>query len=119
MTLLEALVALVILGASAAGFLGVFQNSARSVQSAESWNQSSALAASTLEDAVRAAKEGTAPDIPSDARARVDLQPWSATVDDIVVSVTLPDGRTMTVHRLVRQARLGQASLEQASQERR
>lgn len=102
MTLLEALVALVILGASAAGFLGVFQNSARSVQSAESWNRASALAAATLEDAVRAAKEGTAPEIIPDAGTRVDLQSWSATVDDIVVNVTLPDGRSMTVHRLVR-----------------
>ena len=107
MTLLEALVALVILGASAAGFLGVFQNSARSVQSAESWNQASALAATTLEDAVRAAKEGTAPDLVPNTQTRVDLQPWSTTVDDIVVQVTLPDGRTMTVHRLVRQQSLG------------
>lgn len=103
MTLLEALVALVILGASAAGFLGVFQNSARSVQSAESWNKASAIVATTLEDAVRAAKDGTAPDVSTaDAQAHVDIQPWSATVDDIVVQVTLPDGRTLTVHRLVR-----------------
>lgn len=103
MTLLEALVALVILGASAAGFLGVFQNSARSVQSAESWNKASTIAAAMLEDAVRAAREGTAagldtPDMP----ARVETRPWSARVDDILVSVRLPDGRSMTVHRLVR-----------------
>ena len=103
MTLFEALVALVILGASAAGFLGVFQNSARSVQSAESWNVASAAAASALEDAVRAAKEGTAPDMTApDPRTRVDMQPWSVSVDDIVVQVTLPDGRTLAVHRLVR-----------------
>lgn len=107
MTLLEALVALVILGASAAGFLGVFQNSSRLVQSAQSWNMASAAAASAVEDAVRTLKEGTTPDIAPDARTRVDMQPWSATVDDIVVQVTLPDGRTMTVHRLVRQASLG------------
>jgi type II secretory pathway pseudopilin PulG len=106
MTLLEALVALVILGASAAGFLGVFQNSARSVQSASSWNEATALAATTLEDAVRGAKEGTAPEVTiRNAQTRVDIQPWSATVDDIIVQVTLPDGRTVTVHRLVRQAR--------------
>lgn len=102
MTLLEALVALVILGASAAGFLGVFQNSARSVQSAESWNTASAVAASTLETAVRSANDGTAPDASLAAGARVDRQPWSANVDDIIVQVTLPDGRSMTVHRLVR-----------------
>ena len=112
MTLLEALVALVILGASAAGFLGVFQTGARSVQSAQSWNQASALASTILEDAVRASQEGMAPDVSTaDAQARVDIRPWSATVDDIVVEVTLPDGRTLTVHRLVRQASRGQASL--------
>ena len=108
MTLLEALVALVILGASAAGFLGVFQNSAQAVQSAAAWNDATARAATTLEDAVRASKEGTTPEVSTgDAQARVDIQPWSATVDDIVVHVTLPDGRTMTVHRLVRQASQG------------
>ena len=108
MTLLEALVALVILGASAAGFLGVFQNSARSVQSAAAWNEATARAAATLEDAVRAAKEGTtAAASIGNAQTRVDIQPWSATVDDIVVQATLPDGRTLTVHRLVRQASLG------------
>jgi type II secretory pathway pseudopilin PulG len=105
MTLLEALTALVILGASAAGFLGVFQNGARSVQSAEEWNRASAAAESALEDAVRAAKDGSSIS-PSSSGAgvetRVELQPWSARVDDVVVQVTLPDGRTMTVHRLVR-----------------
>ena len=104
MTLLEALVALVILGASAAGFLGVFQNSARSVQSAEAWNRASTIAAAALEDATRAAKEGTIRDGSVSGEARVDVQPWSATVDDIVVQVTIPDGRSLTVHRLVRQS---------------
>ena len=105
MTLLEALTALVILGASAAGFLGVFQSGARSVQSAEEWNRASAAAESALEDAVRAAKDGSSI-LPSSSESgvetRVELQPWSPRADDVVVRVTLPDGRTMTVHRLVR-----------------
>ena len=105
MTLLEALVALVILGASAAGFLGVFQNAARSVQSAEQWNTVSAATESALEEAVRAARDGSSIS-PSSSVAgvetRVELLPWSPRVDDVVVRVTLPDGRTMTVHRLVR-----------------
>jgi type II secretory pathway pseudopilin PulG len=106
MTLLEALVALVILGASAAGFLGVFQNGARSVQSASAWNRASAAAEAALEESVRAAKEGTVPNLAPDAVAgvetRVDTRPWSGTVDDVIVRVSLPDGRAMTVHRLVR-----------------
>ena len=104
MTLLEALVSLVILGASAAGFLGVFQNSARAVQSSESWNRASAAAASALEDAVRTVREGAAAPARDerDAQTRTDVVPWSSNVDDIVVQVAMPDGRTMTVHRLVR-----------------
>ena len=106
MTMLEALAALVILGASAAGFLGVFQNGARSMQSASTWNRATAVAEATVADAVRAHSEGTPFDGPSESadglQARVESQPWSATVDDLVVRVTLPDGRTMTVHRLVR-----------------
>ncbi len=107
MTLLEAMVALVILGASAAGVLGVFQNGARSVQSADSWNRASAAAESELEEAVRARMEGTTPTTAtgggeSALETRVDVLPWRGTVDDIVVRVTLPDGRAMTVHRLVR-----------------
>ena len=106
MTMLEALAALVILGASAAGFLGVFQNGARSMLSASAWNRATAVAEATLTDAVRAHTEGTPvdglPELPDGFQARVESQPWSANVDDLVVRVTLPDGRTMTVHRLVR-----------------
>jgi type II secretory pathway pseudopilin PulG len=104
MTLLEALVSLVILGASAAGFLGVFQNSARAVQSSESWNRASAAAESALEEAVRSIREGAATAVPEtgDLQRRTDVVPWTSNVDDIVVQVSMPDGRTMTVHRLVR-----------------
>lgn len=97
MTLLEAFAALVILGASAAGFLGVFQNAARSVQSAAEWNRASATAASAIDGAVR--EELTTP-VPN---ARVESRPWSTNVNDVVVQVALPDGRLLTVHRLVRQ----------------
>lgn len=107
MTLLEALVALVILGTSVAGVLGVFQNGARSVQSADAWNRASVAAESALEEAVRARLEGTittAPvaDVEPGLETRLEVQPWRGNVDDIVVRVTLPDGRAMTVHRLVR-----------------
>ena len=106
MTLLEALVALVILGASAAGFLGVFQNSARSMQSAAEWNRATAAAESVLEESVNARTRGTTTDLPSESTAgietRVDVQPFATNVEDIIVRVTLPDGRSMTVHRLVR-----------------
>jgi type II secretory pathway pseudopilin PulG len=105
MTLLEALVALVILGASAAGFLGVFQNGARSVQSAAEWNRATEAAEAALEESVRARVAGANEPLQMDGAGpptRVEVQQWSATVDDVVVHVALSDGRTMTVHRLVR-----------------
>ena len=106
MTMLEALAALFILGASAAGFLGVFQNGARSMKSASEWNRATAVAEAALEKAVREQLQGsTSPqplEYPEGFEARVQSAPWSANVDDLVVLVTLPDGRTMTVHRLVR-----------------
>jgi type II secretory pathway pseudopilin PulG len=102
MTMLEALVALVILGASAAGFLGVFQSGARSMQSAAEWNRATAVAESVLEEAVRAKSSGEAADFPADGMARIDERPWSANVDEVTVRILLPDGRSLTVHRLVR-----------------
>lgn len=106
MTMLEALVALVILGASAAGFLGVFQNGARSTQSAAEWNRATAVAEAALEESVRARIDGADAEQRlhevSGIQTRIEAQPWSDRVEDLVVTVTLPDGRTMTVHRLVR-----------------
>ena len=106
MTMLEAIAALVILGASAAGLLGVFQNGARSMQSASEWNRASAVAEAAIEQAVRETLQGASTVQPMESsegfEARVQSAPWSANVDDLVVRVTLPDGRTMTVHRLVR-----------------
>lgn len=105
MTMLEALVALVILGASAAGFLGVFQNGARAMQSASDWNRATAVAEAALEESVRARIAGTDTETlndPSGIETRIEAQPWSDRVDDVIVSVTLPDGRSMTVHRLIR-----------------
>jgi hypothetical protein len=74
------------------------------MQSASAWNRATAVAEATLTDAVRAHAEGTALDIRTESLegVRVESQSWSANVDDLIVRVTLPDGRTMTVHRLVR-----------------
>ena len=106
MTMLEAIAALVIFGASAVGFLGVFQNGAQSVRSAAEWNRATAVAEATLEQAVRQTMLGRMADRPVDTpagfEAQVQSEPWSANVDDLIVRVSLPDGRIMTVHRLVR-----------------
>ena len=51
MTLLEALIALVILGLSAIGYLDVFQSSARAVRDADEWTRTVSMAESTMEAA--------------------------------------------------------------------
>jgi hypothetical protein len=104
-TLLEALLALVILGLSAVGYLEVFQGGARAIRAAEDWNRAAALAESTMERAIDARVAGRPADAPVAAPgldAHVEIRPWRGRVDDIAVTVTLPDGRTLVVHRLVR-----------------
>jgi type II secretory pathway pseudopilin PulG len=105
MTLLEALVALVILGFSAVGYLEIFQAGARAIRSADEWNRGTALAESALETAVDARTTDTpivAITPPAGYEASVDVQPWHGRVEDVVVTVVVPGGRTLTVHRLVR-----------------
>ncbi len=102
MTLLEAMTALVILGASAAGFLGVFQASARSAQAAREWHRATAAAGAALEESVRALRDGSEVAAAIPPEVRVSVVPWNGTVDEIVVRAVLPDGRSLVVHRLVR-----------------
>jgi Tfp pilus assembly protein PilV len=104
MTLLEALLAVVILGLSAVGYLQVFQGSAQSIRAAEQWNRAAAVAESYMERELVSRREGAAPP-PSTTdgiSARVQVTPWSGRLRDVTVMVALPDGRTLTVHRLVR-----------------
>ena len=62
MTLLEALAALVILGASAAGFLGSSRTARARCSRRQPGISATAVAEATLKDAVRADNEGTTPD---------------------------------------------------------
>lgn len=104
MTLLESVVALVILGLSAVGFLEVFQGASRSTQDAQAW----VAAVSYAEEGVEAAKIGGAALVGSQLAAapgrmsrRIELRPWRGRVSDVVVTVTLPAGQQFTLHRLV------------------
>jgi len=104
-TLLESLLALVILGISAVGYLEVFQGSSRAVRDAEQWERAAAVAEATLEVELLTRQEGLPairPDIPEGFSAQVEVTPWSGRVTDVVVTVRLPDGKSFTVHRLVR-----------------
>lgn len=111
MTLLEALIALVILSLSAVGYLDVFQSSARSVRDAGEWTQVVALAESAMEGATLGdalqAEQGALPDEWRASRydQRVEIRPWRAGVNEVVVTVTAPRGTTFTLRRLVRERR--------------
>ena len=112
MTLLEALIALVILGLSAIGYLDVFQSSARAVRDADEWTRTVSIAESTMEaatlgDALQAqnALAGRVSDATgavSGFQRRVEVRPWRAHVQEIVVTVTSPRGTTFTLRRLTR-----------------
>lgn len=101
MTLLESVVALAIVSLSAVGYLGVYQESMRGAHTASEWRQAAAQASALLDDAVVAVEAGRLP-APGDSLGRVDVRPWRGRLSDVVVTVRLAGGRTLTVHRLAR-----------------
>lgn len=94
--LLEPLVALVILGLAAVGFLGAFQGTARATGNAQEWVE----AVSRAEAAMEATKLGA----PITSDARVVIVPWTGArgVREIRVIVQLPAGGEFVLHRLER-----------------
>ena len=111
MTLLEALVALVVLGLTASGFLQAFREGGRTAQHAAEWSAAVAAAEATMEGALldAASVGGASPavDAVTRFRPRVAVRPWPGAaqgVDEVTATVTLSGGRTFTLHRLVRRA---------------
>ncbi len=100
MSLLESLVSLVILAIAAVSFLGTFQQSSRSVRNAEQWLRGSEIAEATME-----ARKAGAPVPPNEAgfATTVAEQPIAPGLVDVEVSVVLPDGQRLVVHRIVQQ----------------
>ena len=108
MTLLEGLVALVILGMTAVGYLDVFQSGARSVQQAAEWTRSVAIAESAMEaaalgDALQAQEALGAAD--GRYSRQVVVRPWRGALSEVTVRVTSPRGATFELRRLVRTRR--------------
>lgn len=110
MSLLEALVALVVLGLTAAGYLDVFASGARSARQAAEWDTLTRVAESTMEgaalgDALQAQQAWG--ELPAGYARHVTVAPWRRGVSDVVVTVTGPQGTSFTVHRLVRDPAAG------------
>jgi hypothetical protein len=102
MTLLESIVALVILGLAATGFLELFQRASVATRNTADWSHAVHVAEYTMERAVLAPQPLR--DTVSGMRRTVELRPWGSTrLREITVAVELPPPGTATVtlHRLV------------------
>ena len=99
MTLLEVLVALVIMSLTGVATLQVFGNASRAAHREEEWSQAVFLAEEGLERAkVGGAVEGTEQLAPYTRRTRVS--PWRDGLVVIAVEVTLPGGGTLDLWRV-------------------
>lgn len=127
MTLLEAVIAVVILGLSAVGYLDIYRSSAAATRDAREWARlvataETAMEGATLGDAVQAraglpeavAEAVAGPqrddaarerDGPAPMRAHVEVRPWGEGVREIVVTVTSARGTRFVLHRLARERR--------------
>ena len=105
MTLLEAMVALVILALSAVGYLEVFRAGASAGRDADEWTRTvaiaeSAMEAATLGDARQAQDAVGAP--AAGFRQQLEVRRWRSGIREVVVTVTSPRGVSFTLHRLAR-----------------
>jgi prepilin-type N-terminal cleavage/methylation domain-containing protein len=103
-TLLEAMVALVILGLVVLGYMELFGTTVRTSGAAEAWSQAVAYAEDgmerlKLEPGEAAGRGGEA--LPGGFERRVHAQPWQNGLQHVTVVVTLPGGGEFTLSRLV------------------
>lgn len=101
MTLLESIVALVILGLAAVGFLELFQRASVATRDTASWSRAVAVAELTME---RAVLQSTASRDSADGlQRRVEIRPWKNGLREIIVTVDVPPpvGASVVLHRLV------------------
>jgi len=105
-TLLESLVALVILGIAAIAFLGALHATSGSTRDVEMWQEAVGYAESTMELTKLGAGAATAElDVqPAGLAREVTVTPWAGGqgLEDVAVTVALPGGGHFVLHRLVR-----------------
>lgn len=103
-TLLETMVALVILGIAVAGYLELFGSTTRLGAASAAWSQALSYAEQTLEevklDPARAASRTSEP-LPGGFSRAVRTQAWSSQLQLVTVVVTLPTSGELRVARLV------------------
>jgi prepilin-type N-terminal cleavage/methylation domain-containing protein len=104
LTLLEVMVALVILGLVVTGFLETFAGALRASADGRTWAQALVYAedgqeAVKIEGAVRAT--GSETPLGGGFTRRITLRPWREGVTRATVTVTLPKGARFELDRLV------------------
>ena len=105
MTLLESLIALVILGLAATGFLELFQTTSRSTRDAAQWVEAVSYAEASMEESkLSGIVMGGRAGAPADFSRTITVHPWPGApgVNQVTVTVSLPGGASFVLQRLVR-----------------
>lgn len=103
MTLLEVLVALVVLSLVALSYLEVFHGSHALVASSREWSQAIAYAEDAMERTKLGSAQASAPDgLPGGFRRQVTTRPWQPGLTLVTVTVFLPGEGRLDLNRLAR-----------------
>lgn len=103
LTLLEVMVALVILGLVGTGFLEIFAGALRATAHARSWAQA-LVYAEAAQETIKIGEPAQASGevaLGGGFRRQVSLHPWRQGVARATVTVTMPDGARFELDRLV------------------
>ncbi len=102
MTLLESVIALVILGLASIGFLELFQSTNRGTRNAQEWVTAVAYAEEGIEAVKANAVDASVSNpVPAGFSRTIELKPWRDGMTDVVVTVTMTGGARFVIHRLV------------------
>jgi type II secretory pathway component PulJ len=108
LALLEVLVALVLLSLLVVGYLRLFQGGHRLFARSEEWSEAVRYATDAMERAKTAAVESGAfhlDELPAGWGREVSSEEWEPGVTLVTVTVTLPDGGALALHRLRSEAK--------------
>jgi len=102
LTLLETMVALVILGLVVVGFLEVFEGSTRLARDSETWATAVAYAEDGMELAKLETRVGGSRDaLPGGFERSIETRVWRDGIDLVTVRVSMPGGGGVSLDRLM------------------
>ena len=104
LTLLETMVALVIVGLVALGYLELFGGTARTAARVRDWTRAVAYAEDAMETRKIAGRDASVADaepLASGFQRRLERRAWRDNLDVVTVVVTMPDGGEFRLSRLM------------------